>query len=152
MMKWIKRVFAFNPPWLVDQVVSLTLGSVIGTIIGIQVGKYYAKVLATPPPLVSNIWTNDRGQALPMRTFLPLLRTHSNYNISFEPSDLEQVIVCEFSRQTGTSALALFLEYINRYSMCFSLNQLSESTYVVRPNRSSGFLEQKSDGWFCKCG
>ena len=150
---WFRHsaIGSFEPPWIVDQIVSVPISSLLGGGLALLVAYYYA-AFAQPPAKVANIWTNDAGQAQPMETILPPLREEKSVRIRFDPPNLEQVIVCEYARITGSTAEDVALIYLAKYPMCFYVNEVDEKTRLVRPNRASQQMKEVNGQWFCACG
>src|SRR5262245_10236313 len=116
--KFRNAIGSFEPPWIVDQIVSVPISSLLGGGLALTVA-YCSSAFSQPPAKVANIWTNDLGQARPMATILPPLRKQEKVTVAFEPAEVEQVIVCEFARVTGSSVEDVVLAYLAEYPMCF---------------------------------
>lgn len=127
---------------------SAAVGAVFGAIVGL-----IAAALAAQPPIETFIFTNDQGYAQPMRALLePLKEEKEKITLTFDPSDLEQVYVCEYSHISGSSPRQVLFSYLDKYSMCLSVSQTTRSDFIVRPNLRSGILMSRNGNWFCKCG
>jgi len=127
---------------------SAVVGSLVGAIVGL-----IAAALAENPEKETLILTNDDGYAQPMRALLdPMESEEEDISITFEPADLKDVYVCEYARISGFSSREIFFSYLDRYSMCLWMVERSASEYVIKPNLNAGFLSQRDENWFCKCG
>lgn len=126
---------------------SAAVGSVFGAIVGL-----IAAALASQPPIEAFIFTNDQGYAQPMRALLePLKEEKEKITLTFDPSELKQVYVCEYSHISGPTPRQVLFSYLDKYSMCLSVSQTTRSDFVVRPNLRSGMLTSRNGNWFCKC-
>jgi hypothetical protein len=148
MSDWKQWVY-WEPPWIGDVIIS----SIVGAIVGIVAG-HYTDAFSRPPPKSATIWTNELGQARPMMTLIPPLKRENKIAIRFDPPELEQVVVCEFSHVTGESASEVVLSYLGRYPMCFVVTEKSENAeWVVRPNVAQQQIKRLPNGqWSCLCG
>lgn len=127
---------------------SAVVGSIFGAIVGLM-----AVALADEPPKHRWVFTNESGYAQPIRSLLdPLEKEGSDITMSFEPTELEQIFVCEYAHLSGFSDREILFAYLDRYSMCLWVVQRSPSEFAVRPNLNAGFLTKRDGNWFCKCG
>jgi hypothetical protein len=133
-----------------DQIVSVPISALLGS--GFALLVAYSCAAFSQPAKVATIWTNDAGQAQPMLTILPPLREEKNVTVRFAPPNVEQVIVCEFARISGSTAEDVVLTYLAKYPMCFSVTEVDEKTRLVRPNRASQQMKEINGQWFCMCG
>ncbi|MBZ0140749.1 MAG: hypothetical protein K8H87_13410 [Pseudorhodoplanes sp.] len=126
---------------------SAAVGSIFGAIVGLITAAFAVK-----PPIETFIFTNDKGFAQPMRALLTSLKDEKEkITIRFEPEDLEEVYVCEYSHVTGASPKQVLFSYLDKYSACLSVSQKDRSDFVIRPNKLSGLLVSRNGHWFCKC-
>lgn len=132
------------------------VGDIRSAVVGALVGSaftFLAAAWAAGAPKDAWIFPNDAGYAQPMRSLVDSLkREDSSVNIRFEPGGLENIYICEYAHLSGFSYREILFSYLDRYSTCFWVAQRSASEYIIRPNNTSGFLNTRNGGWFCKCG
>jgi hypothetical protein len=145
----IKSLVQILDRWgIVGDLRSATVGSVFGAIVGL-----IAVAIAAQPGKETLIFTNEDGYAQPMQALLaPLNKEEREVTVTFEPPDLRDVYVCEYTRIVGFSYYELVLFYFDKYSMCLLPIKRSEVEFVIKPNLHSGFLANKDGNWLCKCG
>jgi hypothetical protein len=78
-------------------------------------------------------------------------RLGDDLQIAFDPPDFQEVFVCEFALIQGDSSRELILKYLDRYPACFSVRQLGERRYVIKPNERSGMIGSSEGQWTCMC-
>jgi hypothetical protein len=94
----------------------------------------------------------SNGLASPMKALTLEVRNDGEVAFSFDPPDLERTWVCEYYHGTGYSGREMMLQYLSKYSMCFSVVQKTETEYVIRPNpNNSPEMKKTKLGWFCRC-
>ncbi len=148
---WIFRASTWRwlfsgPWWFVDLFLSGTVGAVIGYLVGDAVAR------RTLDSVVANIFINDAGIAQPLQGLTTLAALEDkNLKISFDPPELQQSEICEYSRIMGKSHTEVWLNYMSKYSMCFSVTDRGEKDWVVRPKKGSLDLDQRNGVWRCKC-
>ena len=150
LREMFRKALWWQPPWIIDAVISVLVGSWIGYFVGNAAAEYATARLA-PPPIKYNVLPNDEGKAWPLSSFAEVLVIEKKL-VTFDPPSLKDTAVCEYSRLTGPTYEELFLTYMSKYSMCFSLSQPREGEWKIRPNRASLEIKQKGDQWLCKCG
>lgn len=132
---------------------STAVGAIAAAVATLVLNGIVAAFFSPPPPREIIISTNNQGIARPMQTLLDELKKEKGgLTFAFDPSSLENFYVCEYSYLSAPSVREIVLTYLNKYSMCVSINEIAPASYVVRPNRRSGFLTEESGNWLCKCG
>jgi hypothetical protein len=137
-----------QPPWLLDLLIATPISVGLGALTAI----WWTAAFSQPPPKVAYVLTNDSGHARPMKNLLTPLEQEKKVSVSFDPSNLKEVIVCEFSRITGSSNEDVVLSYLAKYPMCFTVIGQSATSWVVRPKMASPEMKEVSGQWFCLCG
>lgn len=148
LRKGASRFCALLHKWgIFGDIRSTLVGSLVGAVVALIAAAWAAEA-----PKERWIFTNDEGYAQPMRILLdPLEREEGKITIRFEPEDLEQIYVCEYAHLTGSSYREILFTYLDRYSMCLWVAEMSSSEYIIRANTHSGFLDRRNGNWLCKC-
>lgn len=134
-------------PNLIGDVRSTIVGAVIGMVTGVATTAWTVGVTVE-----HFVRTNDEGYAQPFPPLVEQLQEDDKKaSVRFEPADLADAYVCESAYVNGGSYREVFLGYVSRYAMCWDLGQVDTDSFVVRPNRLSGALQQRDGGWLCKC-
>ena len=132
--------------WLFKDIRSAAVASVISTfstITVVQCSQMERNII---------IDTNRDGYAQPMPILLSQIESEGHLiSVDFSPPEIRKTFVCEYADISARSWDAVFFAYLNRYPMCFSLNQTSDVSYSVRPNTRSGEMLEVNNVWFCKC-
>lgn len=94
----------------------------------------------------------DTGIAFPGKMF-DLAREEGN-QISFIPSELQGVAVCEYYFNKGRSWWDLVLDYLKEYDNCFIVRRLNDKSIEVSEDRRPSSLliyNTESKTYWCKC-
>jgi len=149
-----------SPGWLAaarsrvsDEFISSVLGSIFGSLLGAFLGALGGVAWAAPDPVERFIKMNEGGYAQPLAGWVnELRRGKTPLEVTFEPQTFGDVYVCESAYVSGPNVRDVFLQYVDRYSMCLSLNEYNRNAFTITPNLRSGQLVQSDSGeWFCKC-
>lgn len=133
--------------WLFKDIRSAAVGALVGAVTGLIVAA------ASSPDKELIFYTNDQGVSKPMRALVSeVTKENPKISISFDPTNLGAVSLCEFSHLRGQSYREIMLTFFDKYAACFVVSEVSETSFVVRPNRVSGIMTDQNDNWSCKCG
>lgn len=128
-------------------------------LIGSAVGGVVALVgaaLAAGPAIEFIVDVSEEGVGSPALLFEKANEENSSvFQMEFQPPELQEVFVCEFSILKGDSYRDIVLDYFEKYSSCFSVTRTSEFGYLISTRRDSLDIIQQIDNgsssFWCKC-
>ena len=99
---------------------------------------------------------SDKGIGYPALLFSQAQRENKNLEISFSPSGLQHIAVCEYYSDRKESFREIMNQYLKVYSACFIPVWRSENQLVIMPNLYTGQLKETVDrgghaSFWCKC-
>ena len=93
----------------------------------------------------------EEGQIAYPEGIFELARSE-DYVIEFDPPELEQVGVCDYSSESGPSWWDLAQGYLQKYPRCFQISKVGEKSIKVFPDRSPCSELRETDGrYWCRC-
>lgn len=123
------------------------MGWIVGGIAGAMTTAVAAMLLGQPTHIY-NIDVNDIGIARPNPFFEDV---RSEGTIRFDPSDLQDMRICEYKLIRGDNLWSVFIQYLDEYDMCFITNELGEKNIKVRANQFSNQVDYVNGVYYCKC-
>lgn len=147
-----KRLFNFLRHYFRVRFVPDLWSTLLSSAVGSAITIVTAVALAKEAPKEILVLPNDQGFAKPMQSLdRAIQRDEGPINVKYEPANLKDMVVCEFAKVSGHTGREMLFSYIERYPMCVRVFQVSETSYTLRPNETSGEMTSKNSQWFCRC-
>ena len=136
--------------WIKESISNAIVSAIIGALIGITSAYFYNQYQASLEHKFITLG-DDNGIAYPAQLFNNAIE--EGYQIAFQPPDLQNAAICEYTHLRGRTWEELVFRYLDEYKECFIVRKTGKKSIEIIPNKYSNFLNynEAKKKWICKC-